>query len=111
MDRAKAALDPMNPALALTGPVTLAEVARVRESILSAMRPSADLRLDLSATGPWDLSGLQLILSAGVTARRSGRRLILERVPEMFRALAMSASAIEYLDGVEALSADRPLAP
>lgn len=111
MARAKTARGRGGPPLALIGPVTFSEVVRLREAILAELLPDGDLRIDLSVSGPWDLAGLQLILSAVEFVRRSGRRVILESIPDAFRVVAESASATEFLDGVAAGIADRPVSP
>ena len=111
MARAKTTRGRVGPPLALTGPVTLGEVVRLRGLLLAAMSDGDELRLDLSASGPWDLAGLQLVLSAAVMARNLGRRMILDGIPDAFRALAESASATEFLDGVAVENAARTASP
>ena len=55
----------------LTGPITLYEVSAVRESLRSALAEGKPLRIDLSDSGPWDLAGLQLLISCVSTAARA----------------------------------------
>ena len=86
----------------IVGAVTLAEVTRHRETIVAALASGADVRLDLGESGPWDLAGLQLLLSA---ARTGEGRITLEGVPGMLRAVADRASARGVLDGLAAGSA------
>ena len=47
----------------LTGPVTLYEVSAVGETLRMALAEGKQLRIDLSDSGPWDLAGLQLLIS------------------------------------------------
>ena len=49
----------------LTGPITLYEVSAVRETLRMALAEGKRLRIDLSDSGPWDLAGLQLLISCG----------------------------------------------
>ncbi len=49
--------------LALTGPITLYEVSAVCESLRIALAEGKPLRIDLSDSGPWDLAGLQVLIS------------------------------------------------
>src|SRR3954462_9145505 len=72
--------------LEVSGPVTLAEAPRWREALLSALAAGGEIRIDLGASGPWDLVGLQLLLSALAWGRRSGRAGRFARVPEVCRA-------------------------
>ena len=53
----------------LTGPITLYEVSAVRETLRMALAEGKPLRIDLSDSGPWDLAGLQLLISCVKTAR------------------------------------------
>ena len=57
--------------LLLTGPITLYEVSAVRETLRMALAEGKPLRIDLSDSGPWDLAGLQLIVSCVARARRN----------------------------------------
>jgi ABC-type transporter Mla MlaB component len=85
--------------LVLSGPVTLAEAPRWRDALLSALAEGKAVRLDLAASGPWDLAGLQLILSAMATGRRSGQAIRLARVPRVFLAIAEQAGLADGLSG------------
>lgn len=77
----------------VAGPVTIDHVARWR-NVFRVNR--SVLHLDLSESGPWDVAGLQLILSA----MKSPQGLILERVPAMFSDVARSAGTLEILSRV-----------
>lgn len=69
--------------VALSGPATLYELAEIRESLLTALAVGKDLRIDLETTGPWDLSGLQLLISATASGRRAGQAVRLVNVPRV----------------------------
>ncbi len=69
----------------LTGPVTLYEVAAVRESLRTALAEGKPLRIDLGDSGPWDLAGLQLLVSCVKTARRSEQDAAPGQCPEGLR--------------------------
>ena len=56
----------------LTGPITLYEVSAVRETLRKALAEGKQLRIDLTDSGPWDLAGLQLLISCVPTARGFG---------------------------------------
>jgi len=68
--------------LLLTGPITLYEVSAVCESLRVALSEGKSLRIDLSDSGPWDLSGLQLLVSCVSSARNRDLEVRLAQVPE-----------------------------
>lgn len=82
------------PALAVAGPVTLEEVARHRGAWLAALAQGAGLRLDLDGSGPWDVAGLQLLLSA----LGAGGPVRLAGMPAGLRELAGRAGVLDRLD-------------
>src|SRR5438067_13603807 len=67
--------------VALSGPATLYELSELREALLSALAEGKDLRVDLETSGPWDLSGLQLLISASASGRKAGQSIRLVHVP------------------------------
>jgi ABC-type transporter Mla MlaB component len=67
--------------LVLTGPITLYEVSAVCESLRMALSEGKPLRIDLSDSGPWDLSGLQLLISCVSSARNRNLEVRLAQVP------------------------------
>lgn len=111
MARAKSARGRTGTVVTLTGPVTMSEVPRHREALLAAIQSGGDLRLDLAAAGPWDLAGLQLVLSAIKTVRQAKRRISLDGATDEFQAVAEKAAAIDCLDGVAAGIAAGPRDP
>jgi ABC-type transporter Mla MlaB component len=59
----------------LTGPVTLYEVSAIREALRAALAGGQPLRIDLSESGPWDIAGLQLLISCVRSGRRRGQEV------------------------------------
>ncbi len=84
--------------LKLSGPVTLYESAEVRESLLAAVGDSAHLRIDLETAGPWDLAGLQLLVSVVNTGHKRGKSVKFRQVPGVCRAIAESAGLAGWLE-------------
>jgi anti-anti-sigma regulatory factor len=87
----------------LSGPVTLAEAPRWKEALLGAFSAGRPVRIDLESAGPWDLAGLQLLISALATGRRGGVPVRLDRVPRVFLAIAdqagLTGRLAEAIDG------------
>ena len=91
--------------MVVSGPVTLAESPRWRDALLAASDRGRDLRVDLEASGPWDLAGLQLLIAALATARRDGSVVRFARVPRVLLAIAERAGVSDLLSGsVESLA-------
>jgi ABC-type transporter Mla MlaB component len=90
----------------MSGPVTLSEVPRWREALIAAFSEAKPVRIDLDASGPWDLAGLQLLISALATGQKSGQEVRLVHVPRGFTAIAEQAGVSERL----AEAVDNPLA-
>ena len=67
--------------LLLTGPITLYEVSAVCETLRMALAEGKPLRIDLSDSGPWDLAGLQLLISCVQSARNRDLEVRLAEVP------------------------------
>lgn len=84
--------------VSVTGPVTLEEAPRWREALLTALGVGSAVAIDLAASGPWDLAGLQLLLSALETARRSGTAVQFVRMPEVCLDLAERAGVRSVLE-------------
>jgi anti-anti-sigma regulatory factor len=81
----------------LTGPITLYEVSAVRESLRKALVEGKQLSLDLSDTGPWDLAGVQLLVSCMKTARDRDRPARLVNVPKVCFEIAERCGLGEWL--------------
>lgn len=86
--------------LVLTGPVTLEQSTRVSGLMRAALAEGKALRVDLGASGPWDLTGLQLLISLVATGREAGVTVRLAGVPGVCRATAERAGLGEWLQGV-----------
>jgi ABC-type transporter Mla MlaB component len=69
--------------LLLTGPITLYEVSAVCETLRIALAEGKPLRIDLSDSGPWDLAGLQVLISCVQSARNRQLAVHLAGVPEV----------------------------
>jgi anti-anti-sigma factor len=82
----------------LSGPVTVNESSEVRETLAAALAEGRPLRLDLEASGPWDLAGLQLLISAAATARKAGGSLRLAQVPGVCREVAERSGLGAWMD-------------
>jgi ABC-type transporter Mla MlaB component len=65
----------------LTGPVTLYEVAEVCETLRMALSDGKPVRIDLSDSGPWDLAGIQLLISCVATGRDRDLEVRLVEIP------------------------------
>ncbi len=81
----------------VSGPLTLAEAPRWREALQSAISGGNAVRIDLEAAGPWDLAGLQLMLSALASGKRSGQAVRLVNVPDVFLTIVDQAGLSERL--------------
>lgn len=86
--------------VSLSGPATLYELAEIRESLLAALAMGKDLRIDLETTGPWDLAGLQLMISATASGRRTGQAVRLSNVPRVCVEIAERSGLSNWLNGV-----------
>ncbi len=86
--------------VAVTGPVTLAEVAQWHHELSDAFSRGQGLRVDLAGSGPWDLSGVQLLLAAATSGERAGRPIVLAHVPNVFKAVAERAALRDQLAAI-----------
>lgn len=83
--------------VALSGPVTLYESSEVREALLAALGEGGRLRVNLETSGPWDLAGLQLLISAVSTGRKMGKSVKLVEVPGVCREIAERSGLGDWL--------------
>ena len=81
----------------LTGPITLYEVAALRETLRTAMAGEKPLRIDLSDSGPWDIAGLQLLISCVKSGRLRGQEVRIVNVPGSCADLAQRYGLSEWL--------------
>jgi ABC-type transporter Mla MlaB component len=92
--------DPDATLLKLSGPVTLYESQDMREALRGALGHGKDLRIDLETSGPWDLAGLQVLISTVTTARKSGHSVRLFQVPGVCRELSERSGLLDWLSAV-----------
>ena len=84
----------------LTGPVTVYEVATVRETLRDALAEGKPVRIDLSDSGPWDVAGLQLLISCVKSGRLRGQEVRLGNVPRPCTDLAQRYGLSDWLRSV-----------
>jgi ABC-type transporter Mla MlaB component len=84
----------------LTGPITLYEASAVREALRQALGEGKRLQIDLNDSGPWDLAGLQLLVSCVKTARARDREARLLKVPKGCVEIAERTGLSEWLRSV-----------
>ena len=65
--------DPQNGAVVLTGSITIDGIAAARSELLAALQARPQLLLDLSGLTDVDVTFLQLIEAARISARRRGK--------------------------------------
>ena len=83
-----AADQPVPNVVQVSGPVTLYETAEVHETLQSALAEGGDLVFDLETSGPWDLSGLQLLLAVVASGRKLGQSVRFAQVPKVCAEIA-----------------------
>jgi ABC-type transporter Mla MlaB component len=88
-------------AVVLTGPITLYEVSAVCETLRGALSDGNPIRIDLGDTGPWDLAGLQLMISAAATARDRDLAIRLVGVPASCAQVAARSGLSDWLASVQ----------
>jgi ABC-type transporter Mla MlaB component len=84
----------------LTGPITLYEVATVREGLRTALAAGKPLRIDLSDSGPWDIAGLQLLISCVHSGRQRSQEVRIVNAPRTCAELAQRSGLSEWLHSV-----------
>jgi ABC-type transporter Mla MlaB component len=84
----------------LTGPVTLYEVSAVREALRSALADGRPLRIDLSESGPWDIAGLQLLISCVRSGQSRGQEVRVVNPPRSCADTAERSGLAEWLRSV-----------
>lgn len=86
-------------AMSISGPVTLYEASVVRDALIAALEEGKALRIDLDESGPWDVAGLQLLVSVVETGRKAGRDVRFVRVPGVCREVAERSGLADWLAG------------
>ncbi|AMV36441.1 STAS domain protein [Planctomyces sp. SH-PL62] len=84
--------------MALDGPVTIYEVAGLREAFREALAEGVDLQVELDESTKWDLAGLQLLISCVQTAKADGRSLVLAKIPRSCVEVAERAGLSDWLE-------------
>jgi ABC-type transporter Mla MlaB component len=92
---------PQGAEYVLIGPVTLYEVAAVREALRSALAEGSPLRIDLRESGPWDIAGLQLLISCVRSGGRRGQEVRIAHPPRSCSDIAERSGLSEWLRSVE----------
>jgi ABC-type transporter Mla MlaB component len=85
----------------LTGPVTVYEVGTVRETLRDALAEGKPVRIDLSDSGPWDIAGLQLLISCVKGGSDLSLVVHVVNAPRMCAELAERSGLSEWLRSVE----------
>jgi ABC-type transporter Mla MlaB component len=85
----------------LTGPVTVYEVTTVRELLRAALADGKPLRIDLSESGPWDVAGLQLLISCSKTGGERNQSVRVTKIPRVCAEMAERSGLLEWLRSVE----------
>jgi ABC-type transporter Mla MlaB component len=85
----------------LSGPVTLYEVLAVRETLRTAISEGNHLRIDLLDSGPWDLAGVQLLISCTKSAESRNRAVRLVNAPRGCVEIAERAGLSDWLAAQE----------
>jgi len=79
--------------LKIAGPLDIAGSEAFRQHLLDLVQEDAPLTIDLADVDSCDASALQLLCSAGKSAERLGKSLVLRRIPE---AVTNTAAAIGF---------------
>ena len=91
----------MDATILLTGPVTLYEVGMKRDLLRAAMAEGTAVRIDLSDSGPWDVAGLQLLISCVKSGQDRGQPVTLLNTPRGCTELAERSGLADWLRSVE----------
>jgi ABC-type transporter Mla MlaB component len=95
------AVEPTEPkTVFLTGPITVYEASAIRETLRSALLEGKQLRIDLADSGPWDLAGIQLLISCAKTARTRDQVVRLVNTPNGCADIAERSGLSEWLGAV-----------
>jgi ABC-type transporter Mla MlaB component len=86
--------------ICLTGPVTVYEVAAVRELLRTALAEGKPVRIDLSDSGPWDFAGVQLLVSCVRSGAHAAGKVSLAGVPTGCEDIATRSALAGWLASV-----------
>jgi ABC-type transporter Mla MlaB component len=90
---------PVNTVM-LSGPMTLYESAEIRDHLRTALEAGRPLRFNLETSGPWDLAGLQLLVSAVAAGRQANLDVRFEHVPRVCAEIAERSGLRDWLAGL-----------
>ena len=91
------AIPPEVTTILLTGAITLYEVSAVCETLRVALAEGKELRIDLTDSGPWDLAGLQLLISCTRSARDCDLAVHMVGVPASCAQVAQRSGLSDWL--------------
>lgn len=83
--------------LSVSGPMTIYEASDWREQLLNAVKPGKPLEVDLHTSGPWDISGLQLLISLTRSGDHLESPVRFLLVPPGCREIARRAGLTDWL--------------
>lgn len=95
------AVEPIDTTILLTGPVTVYEVGTIRETLRAALAEGTGVRIDLCDSGPWDVAGLQLLVSCLKSGRERGQLVQLLNTPRVCAEMAERSGLSEWLRSAE----------
>jgi ABC-type transporter Mla MlaB component len=84
----------------LTGPITVYEVASLRETLRSALGEAGaggTLEIDLADSGPWDIAGLQLLIACVASARERESIVAIRQIPRFCEEVAVRSGLSDWL--------------
>jgi anti-anti-sigma regulatory factor len=81
----------------LPGPATLYESNEIREHLLASLQEGGDLVFDLETSGPWDLSGLQLLVAVIASGKKAGLSVRFAQVPKSCLEIAERSGLGDWL--------------
>jgi ABC-type transporter Mla MlaB component len=84
----------------LSGPITIYEVTTVREVLRKALSEERPLRIDVSEAGPWDIAGLQLLVSCVKSGRSRNQLVRIANIPRVCAEIAQRSGLTEWLQSV-----------
>lgn len=82
----------------LSGPVTIYESVDIRETLVTAIANRKDLLVDLETSGPWDLAGLQLLVSVVNSAQKADLTVRFMHIPGVCIEIANRAGLRDWLE-------------
>jgi anti-anti-sigma regulatory factor len=85
--------------LQISGAITIRDVDDIREKILAGLNQSSRLEIDCGEVSEADISLIQLLLAAEISARKSGKSIaVLRPYPEAIRQALARGGFLEASD-------------